>query len=166
LTRITIWLALTGYAVSTALGLRRPGQRSVWARRFWNLGLACFLMHVAAAFHYYYEWSHAVGLAETARQTEELMGMASGSGLYLNYLFTLVWLADGIYWWMAGLKRHASRPLWVEWLVHVFFLFMIINGAVVFVSGPTRWLDVALLVGVGGAWWGSRRGWIRRSPVR
>ena len=55
-------------------------------------------MHVAAAFHYYYEWSHAVGLAETARQTEELTGMASGSGLYLNYLFTLVWLADGIYW--------------------------------------------------------------------
>ena len=156
-TRITIWLALSGYTVSTGIRLMRPVHGRVWARRFWTLGLVCFLMHVAAAFHYYYDWSHAVVLAETARQTRELTGRESGSGLYLNYLFTLVWLMDASFWWTVGLDRYASRRMWVEWLVHGFFLFMIVNGAVVFVSGSARGLGIALLVGLSGACWCRRR---------
>ena len=152
LTRLTIWMALACYSVSVGLGLLRPERGRRWARYFWTSGLAFFLVHVTAAFHYYYDWSHTVGINETARQTRELTGVDSGSGLYLNYLFSLVWLSDGVYWWVVGVNRYASRPRWVSGTVHGFFIFMIVNGAVVFVKGPTRWIGCALLVGLAAAW--------------
>ena len=152
LTRLSIWAALGGYAISVGTLLLFPGCGRRLARWVWTAGLVFFLMHVAAAFHYYYDWSHAVGLKETARQTRELTGLDSSQGLYLNYLFTGVWLVDTGYWWGAGLNRYASRPLWIVGLVHGFFIFMIVNGAVVFVEGHARWLGSALLAGVVGAW--------------
>ena len=145
------------YASSVSIGRLRPERGRSWARILWTLGLAFFLVHVAAAFHVFYDWSHAVGFAETARQTRELTGFESGYGLYLNYLFTGVWLADATYWWLSGLERYAARPAWITFLVHGFFLFMIVNGAVVFVKGPARWLGSALLVALVGAWWCGRR---------
>lgn len=157
LTRFTIWVALFGYALSVGISLSRPERSRPWARRLWTLGLAFFLVHVAAAFHAFYGWSHAVGFAETARQTRDLTGVESGYGLYLNYLFTIVWLVDAVYWWAAGLERYATRPTWITASVHGFFLFMIVNGAVVFVHGHARWLGLALLAGLLGVWWRSRR---------
>jgi hypothetical protein len=146
LTRILIWVGLLGYGLTVvALLLGRPHLRSI-ARWCWSLGLLAYLGHVAAAFHYYYQWSHEIGIAETARQTRELTGHDSGGGLYLNYLFTVVWIADTAYWWVVGLSSYARRPGWVDWIVHGFFVFMIVNGAVVFGQGPVRWLGAGILL--------------------
>ncbi len=91
----------------------------------------------------YYQWSHAVALEATARDTLDVVGRETGVGLYLNYLMGLVWLADVIWWWRNP-QSYRDRSPAVTWTVHAFFFFMVFNGTVVFGQGPVRWLGVAI----------------------
>jgi hypothetical protein len=94
------------------------------------LGLLAYLLHVWCAFTYFYEWSHEVAYRETARQTAELFGVHSGGGLYLNYLFTIVWLVDSIGWWLRGGQwERRSRVMRVA--VYAFMAFIVVNGTIV-----------------------------------
>lgn len=148
-TRGAIWVAIAGYAGAVILGRYSGNAWRRQARGCWTLGLLAYLIHVVAAFGYFYDWSHAKGLEETASQTRELTGLDSGSGLYLNYVFTLVWLTDAVHWWIAGLSSHAERHRIWHLLLHTFFLFMIVNGAIIFASGPVRWFTAVLLILLG-----------------
>lgn len=137
LTALTIWLALGLYASSQ---VARPSRASRWLS---VAGLTLFVAHVVLAFQVHYGWSHATALRETASQTEALTGVRTGSGLYVNYLFGLAWLAE-VWWWTRAETSYLNRPGWVELAGRAFFLFMIVNGAVVFVDEPQRWLGIAL----------------------
>lgn len=90
-----------------------------------------------AAFHYTHHWSEADAIDSTARETEQLIGMAVGEGLYFNYLFLLVWIADVLFWWLKT-ERYETRPAWLEFGIHGYLFFIAFNGAVVFESGATR----------------------------
>ncbi len=148
LTRASVWLALLGYLAgpcAALVGRQHLGwQRS--ARAIYTLGLVAFLIHVAAAFHAFYGWSHATALVETAKETAEVTGVASGSGLYLNYLFTVLWILDAIWWWRVGVVAFRRRSAWVSGALHGFFLFMAFNATVVFEQGPVRWAGVLAAV--------------------
>src|SRR5262245_23179114 len=101
LTRGTIWLALgcaAAMAVEAMLCQQRPRDERL-ARWLWTLGCAAYLGHVLAAFHFYHHWSHAAASRETARQTTETIGITWAGGIYFNYLFTALWLADVVWWW-------------------------------------------------------------------
>ena len=153
LTRGTIWLALVLYAMGEAGRLRMradPGleRGAQWA---WTLGGFTCLLHVAAAFHYVHGWSHALAYADTARQTEDLLGLNWGGGIYFNYIFTAIWLADIAWWWLAH-ESFWHRPLVVERSLQLFFLFMVFNAAVVFPTGPVRWLGLAIVIGLLVVW--------------
>lgn len=147
LTRAWVWVAMLGYTVSTILVLRRT--QIGFARMAWVLGAVAFVIHVACAFHFFHGWSHNAALIETARQTKELTGFKSGSGLYLNYLFTFVWVLDAVWWCVVGGTRYARRSSWIAVALHAFFLFMIVNGAIVFGRGPVRAFGAVLVCGVG-----------------
>lgn len=152
LTRGTIWLALTLYTVGEAMLAFRDRPAAEAAGRLNAAGCAAFLTHVAAAFHFHHGWSHAAAYADTARQTAEFTGWNWGGGLYVNYLFALVWLGD-VAWRRAATPARGARPGWVTWSLRAWFLFMIFNGAVVFVRGPARWYGLALCVVLAGCWW-------------
>ena len=113
-----------------------------WRRWTWTAGLVAYLTHVAAAFAFQHGWSHAAAFRETARRTGELFSVESGAGLYFNYAFTVVWLADVVWLWMSG-DSYRTRPRWVAVSVHAFMAFMFFNATVVFASGGVRWLGVA-----------------------
>ena len=153
LTRGTIWLALVLYAVGEAGRLRMRADPALerWARWAWTLGGLAYLLHVAAAFHYVHGWSHALAYADTARQTEGLLGLNWGGGIYFNYIFTAIWLADIAWWWLAH-ESFWRRPLVVERSLQLFFLFMVFNAAVVFPTGPVRWLGLAIVIGLLVVW--------------
>lgn len=139
--RYSVWLAVLCYPAGPA---GRLGARHL-CRTVWTLGCSSFLIHVIAAFHVHYHWSHTVALEETARQTAELTGRAVGGGLYANYLFAALWVFDAIWWWSAP-ESHRRRSRWIDVGLHGFMLFILFNGAVVFVDTPLRWLGLAVTV--------------------
>jgi hypothetical protein len=144
---ITYWTARVAMMLyAAALGVRLWRRERTDAERWWwTAGCAVFLVHVAAAFGFVHGWSHAGALAATARQTEAMTGVGSGAGLYLNYFFTLVWTADAAWWWVdrAAYERRA-RP--IEWSVHGFMAFMVLNATVVFGTPATRLVGAGVVV--------------------
>jgi hypothetical protein len=143
LTRWTVRVAAGLYVL--ALALRLGGgdpRRLVYARLLWTAGCFAFLLHVLCAFHFYHHWSHWAAYETTARQTAEAVGLRWGGGLFANYAFALVWLADAGWWW-RGLARYEARPRYVEWAVQGFLGFMMFNATVVFGRGAARWLGLA-----------------------
>src|SRR5262249_9144489 len=143
-----------------------PARLPRTMRAIWTLGCVLFDVHVACAFHFYHHWSHTVAWHHTAERTKQLLGIAVGDGIYFSYLFLVLWLLDVVWLWVSPLTTHtvANRtpdpgsrsapttpdaivmpqrpPLdpktpWWRLVVHVFLLFIAVNGAIVFESGPT-----------------------------
>src|ERR1043166_4545832 len=135
ITRTTIWLALLCWTATLVLETRQRASRTT--RLIWFVGCILLLAHIAAAFHFYHHWSHAAALEDTRRQTLELAGVNFGGGIYFNYLFAFVWLADCFGWWFGGKHFHEMNRTWCIAL-HTFFLFMIFNATVVFAHGWAR----------------------------
>lgn len=118
----------------------RSSQAQQWNRVIWTVGCAIFLVHVAAAFHFYHGWNHAAALEYTRKQTLLQTGFDFGFGLYLNEFMTVWWVADAALWW-----RNPAWPenRWAYRSLHVFFAFMMFNATVVF--GPRGWIPVLVL---------------------
>jgi hypothetical protein len=139
LTRNTVRLSLAWYAAALVLFMRLApvdwqaatalGRLARW---FWSWGVACFLVHLAMAFHFYHHWSHAHAF-ETTRQAS-----GTGEGIYASYLFTWLWLGDAAWWWLSP-SRYAARWPWLDRALHAFMLFLVFNGTVIFESGAIRW---------------------------
>ena len=83
----------------------------------------------------------------------KLSAWIGGGGLYFNYAFTVIWVADEFWWWRSGLDGYRGRPHWVTVAVHSFLGFMFFNATVVFGSGFVRLFAVAsmLILAVGAA---------------
>jgi hypothetical protein len=152
LTRNTIRLSLIWYFAALLLMMRldRDGRHAETAagriaRWCWTWSIFCFLVHVGMAFHYYHHWSHA----DAFERTRRISGL--GEGVYLSYLFGLLWGADAGWWWIAP-DRYAARSRWIDLLLHGFMLFMVFNGMIVFETGPIRWAGVALFAVLAVAW--------------
>ncbi len=146
---LTIWTALLLYTAGEYGRTRRPA--AAWARPVWLLGTATYLAHVAAAFAAHHGWSHADAYAYTAARTEALLGLAWGGGLWVNHAFTVLWVGEAL-WWRTRPGSYARRSRAWTTAVRGAFLFMIVNGAVVFVDGPRRWLGVAIVAVLFAIW--------------
>jgi len=95
-----------------------------------------------AAFGVYHHWSHQEAYLDTARQTAEIFYIDWGGGIYFNYLFSVIWLADVVWLWMdtAGYNK---RPRWISAAIHSFMAFMFFNATIVFAAGWTRRFGLA-----------------------
>jgi hypothetical protein len=151
LTTWTIRLALACYVAFLAgwLTTSSPAWPRI-ARWLWTAGCLLFVLHVCCAFQFYHHWSNASAVAQTAKETKELLGVAFGEGLYFSYLFLGVWVADVAAWWIWG-DAYLARPRWLAGLVHGYLGFIALNGAIVFEGGVTRWgglIACAVLAGL------------------
>jgi hypothetical protein len=158
LLRGTAWLSLLGFAGSEWLRSSPRPQAAARARWLFTCGGLALLAHSLVAFAVRYGWSHEVAQHDTAQQTEAVTGLATDVGLYVNYAFVLLWLAE-IAWWWRSPRGYRERARALERAVRAVFLFMFANGAFVFVRGPQRWVGAAALLVVLVAWYrGARAG--------
>ena len=153
---LTRWTARVAAACWVAwLLLLVLGRPAPVRRVLWTAGLVAHLGHVFCAFHFMHHWSHAEAVLHTARLTERVTGWSFGQGVWINYVFTLTWLADSAWWWSR--PAETVRPRGWSVGLHGFFAFLFINATVVF--GPWGWklvgAGVVVLVGVA---WKLRRG--------
>lgn len=144
---LTIWtvrLAVACYVIryladaGFGAGSRRTRTRT--ARLFWTSGCVLYLAHVVCAFAFFHGWSHRQAYAHTAAQTKAVIGWDWGGGLYVNYLFTLLWVVDVLLWWRRG-DSDGIRPRIVQRAVDLFMAFVVFNATVVF--GPPIWKWIA-----------------------
>ena len=154
LTRVTVWVAVAGYAAG-ALAFALSRGRRAWdsaARLAWTAGCVGLLAHVACAFHFYHGWSHGAAYLDTARQTAEVFGLDWGGGLYVNYVLAAGWVLDVGFWWARGLESYRRRPLPLVAAWHAFLLFIIFNATVVFERGFARWAGLCACLCLCAAW--------------
>ena len=142
---LTIWIALVLFtAGETGRAFRRHGQSPApWAWWAFVLGLALAVAHTLIAFDVVHNWVHEDAVRSTALQTEAVFGVAAGWGVYVNYVFFAVWLADA--WWWRVERRGYARPPAVIWTLRAFYMLMIVNGAVVFAAGVRRLLGLLIV---------------------
>jgi hypothetical protein len=137
--RTTVLAATAAWAIGEAL-MRFPGLNRL-ARAIWTSALVLMLVHVALAFQLVYGWNHDVAVDATTRQTAAVVGWAWRGGIFINYVFLALWGADAAWWWIAPASR-ASRSIRLEAARTALFLFMFVNGAVVFAAGIGRVVGV------------------------
>ena len=140
---MTLWtvrLAVAAYFIAAALRADPRARCRSAARALWTAGCVLYLAHVVCAFHFYHHWSHAAAYQHTAERTAELTGWNWGGGIYFNYAFTVVWLADTLRWWLA---RDRPSPRWLTVATQAFLWFMAFNATVVFGHGAIRWFGLA-----------------------
>jgi len=144
LTRGTIWITLLAYLVGGIIlhfNSGRPNNSSL-TRTIWTIGCFSLALHFVTAFNFYHDWSQVSAYEETARQTDEYVGLNWGGGLYINYAILSIWLIDLAAWWRQGADSY-RRQFWklrVVW--HSLLIFIIINALIVFKGGIVRWLGV------------------------
>jgi len=152
LTSWTIRIALACYAAAWAVRISGPASQRRW--RWWRwlstLGCAAFAGHVIAAFEFYHHWSHSHAVADTARQTREMIGLEFGEGIFFSYAFGVAWLLDVAWSWLAP-DSYRRQRLAATVALHGYLIFIALNGAAVFKSGPIRWITLAVAVALA-AW--------------
>jgi len=137
-----------------ALAMQLRGLRAVDRRvvSIWFLGSLLALGHSIGSLLTFHHGSQADAVASTAEQTRELLGFAFGAGLYVNYVFVLVWIIDASFRMIAP-GRYERLPAFYYQCVNCFLIFIAFNGAIVFKAGIVRWIGCgccALLVYL---WW-------------
>lgn len=135
----TIRIALVCYVAALGMLAVQSNNSERWRtiRALWTVGCVFFVGHVIAAFSAYHHWSHQAAFADTAKQTKELVGWEFGYGIFVSYIFTVVWILDAAWWWLAE-EKYLRRPVAITALIHAFLLFIAFNGAVIFKSGLIR----------------------------
>jgi len=144
--RLSAILATVGWAAAEVLMRRSPAFDRL-ARRLSTAGLALALVHVLLAFDIVYAWDHEAAVAGTAQQTAAVLGWGWRGGIFVNYVFLALWLAD-VCWWWADPGSHLSRPPRLELARLLLFTFMFVNAAIVFAPSPGRIVGVAAVTAV------------------
>jgi hypothetical protein len=148
LTRYTVRPALVYYAAALTLMLFLTAGdwlggsvRGRLARGCWTLAWAAYVIHVAIAFGVYHHGSHGAAVQHVQARS------GFGAGLYFSHLFTLLWTIDVAWWWFRP-RAYAARRVWIDFVLHAYMLFIVLNATVVFEAGLIRWAGVTLFAGL------------------
>jgi hypothetical protein len=134
--RGSIAAATAAWAAAEYLRWQSP-DRFAAGRTVWCAGALLLTVHALAVYHFVHGWSQAAALEHTARQTAALTGLDWSWGLYVNYGFIALWLGDCVLAWRDP-ARYRRRSMHTRNSVYAVFLFMFVNGAVVFAPWPAR----------------------------
>jgi hypothetical protein len=133
--------------LATDVLIADPTRRDRWGRWAWTAGCLVYLVHVAFAFQFLHHWSHAAAVEHAARRTLDVVGFEFGGGIYVNYVFTLLWVADVGLWWRRSRAGTPVSPIYY-WAIQAIFGFMMLNATVVFGPAFWKWVAVAALVAI------------------
>src|SRR6185312_10642020 len=120
------------FPAESVRGIARPTR---WA---YSIGCILCLLHVAVAFHLGHGWSARAAYEHTERVS------GYGWGVYVNYLFVAIWIADAAWAWIA-LEPYLHRPIGLSLLIAGSMAFLMINATIVFGHGAMRWASLIAL---------------------
>ncbi|XZE42700.1 hypothetical protein SH467x_002231 [Pirellulaceae bacterium SH467] len=127
---------------SEAIGRKRSAQP---VAAIWLLGAELAVWHSMGALLTFHNGSQEQAFQSTAAQTQDLLGIAFGAGLYVNYAFLAVWTFDAVLAAFAS-ERHRRLPPLYHGLSLGFLCFIAFNATVVFKSGWLRWFGIGATI--------------------
>lgn len=151
--------AVVCYLLRVVVLLRRSGSSRVPSAGeclFWGLGCLLYIVHVILAFDHVHHWSHRLALEHTADVTQQVTGLARGEGIWVNYVFTAIWMVDVVRIAVAR-KRGRETLRALDITIQCFFAFIVFNATVVFGPAVYRWLLLPAGLLVGWAWQSRKR---------
>lgn len=154
LTRATIWITIVLYVAGVlmlALNKHRATADAT-VRLVWTVACISLIVHFLSAFQFYHDWSHAAAYRETSRKTYEVVGFASGVGVFINYGLLGIWVLDLGWWWLRGRDSYFKRPRLAVLAWHWFLIFVIFNATVVFGKGLARGVGLIIILVLCLAW--------------
>ncbi len=162
---LTIWVALAFFVAGEAgRSLAGRGSPPRWAWWIFSAGAVLAIVHTLLAFAVVHDWVHDDAVRNTALQTQAVYGLAIGWGVYVNYLFLAVWLADAWCWRSHSITGSTSRyRASIRWTLRAFYALIIVNAAVVFAAGPRRLLGILVVGGLAAIWAASSIGDTRKT---
>jgi hypothetical protein len=101
--------------------------------RLWTAGFLFFGLHVFLSFHFIHQWRHDEAWLRTAIETENLVGVRRGDGVWANYLMLVIWGID-ILRIRKARRLQRCDSVFIDRIVGSFIGFMFINATIVF--GP------------------------------
>lgn len=148
----TIWISLVLFVAA------QHGQRAwtptsrlprwvTWANAS---GLALCVVHIAIAMGSVHGWSHAAAAEATALQTDSVYVLRWGGGLFVNYLFVIVWAGEA--WSRTRASRSVFAGAAATWALRIFYAIVVFNAAVVFARGSMRAAGLVLVAALLLAW--------------
>ena len=153
----TIWAAMTLFVSGAVIDRRKPrSPLASWAWWIWLAGAVLCAVHMTIAMGAHYGWDHERAVHETAVRAATVYGFAWRGGLYVNYLFLLVWIGE-IAWWRVSPQSYATRPAAVRHTLRIFYIIIVFNAVVVFAPAPGRIAGAILTSLLIAAWWRGRR---------
>jgi len=150
----TIWFSVLLFVLGE--GGKREGRPCRWAWHLWAFGAVLCAVHMLLAMGIRHGWSHQSAIESTAAQTQAVYGLNWGGGVYVNYAFLAVWIAELI-WWRASPAAFFSRPSFATWSLRTFYLIVLFNAAVVFASGFRALAGLLLIASLLWIWRPARR---------
>ena len=159
----TIWISLVLF-VAAQFGLQRsrPELRPpAWMHVANAIGVALCLAHITLAMGSVHGWSQEAAARATAVQTESVYGWRWGGGLFVNYLFVIVWAGDAFF----RTRPNGSYGAGVTWALRIFYGVVIFNAAIVFARGSMRAVGVLVVAALLLAWRSSSREKRRIAPA-
>ena len=132
-------------------GKARAIRHPTWPWRVWAAGALLCAAHMLIAMAGHHAWSHEHAVRETATRSAAVYGFGWRGGLYVNYAFLIVWIAE-IVWWRVSPVTYFRRSALVTWGLRIFYAVIIINGVVVFASPAGRAAGVGLSIWLGWVW--------------
>ena len=149
---VTIWIALALF-VAGEFEPRTSRSLQPVARCLFLLGALICVAHIVLTMSHVHGWSHAAAMDTTAAQTNAIYGVRWGGGVYVNYVFAAVWIADAVQRLVAP-ASFARRSRALVWTLRAFYFVIIVNAAVIFAAPGRRWLGMVICVSLAIAWAG------------
>ena len=155
LARWAIRIAVACYLLRVTLRLRFSSPTpSILSLVLWITGCIAYLIHVLLAFHAFHGWSHDAAVQFTADETERVVGVHRGEGVWVNYVFAFIWVADCIRLARSHLRKTTTLKQ-IDAFVDVFFALMMFSATVIF--GPHYYRVLAVPIIAFWLWLWSRR---------
>ena len=148
----TIWLSMFLFVAGEA-GKRfvRADNTPKWPWWAWTIGVTFCAVHMAIAMAVHYGWNHQAAVRATAEQAAAVYGITWTGGLYVNYVFLLIWAGETA-WWAISTRAYLSRGAALVWSLRAFYFVIIVNAVVVFARPAMRPAGLLLLAALVVSW--------------
>jgi hypothetical protein len=149
---VTIWLSMILFVAGEA-GKRfaRADSSMKWPRWAWTIGVTLCAVHMGMAMAVRYGWNHQEAVRATAEQAAAVYDINWRSGLYVNYVFLLIWAGETA-WWAASPRTYLSRGAILEWSLRTFYFVIIFNAVVVFARPMMRPVGMLMIAALVATW--------------